>query len=237
MDGRRTALLLALATALLLANQLAFVYSLKLTDATTVSLILGTTPMFTALISSSLGVESLTPTFWIATVITFGGVALVALGNGGSLSADIVGDLIALALAATWGAYSVTITPLMETFSPYRISSVVLLAMGIPLVAISVPQLGAQDYGAPNTLSWLGLAYAIVGPLALTNILWFMAISRVGPARASLFANLQPFLGAVFALVLLSEDLGPLQVAGGFLIAGGVMLERRTHRAVAPVAE
>ena len=39
---------------------------------------------------------------------------------------------------------------------------------------------------------WVCFAFAVVGPLFLTNILWFTAISRVGPSRASLFSNLQP---------------------------------------------
>jgi drug/metabolite transporter (DMT)-like permease len=234
MRGRRTFVLLTVATGMLLANQLAFVYSLKLTTATTVSLILGTTPIFTAAIASGVGLERLSRRFWLAAAVTFGGVSLVALGRNGSLSTSLGGDLLAVGLAASWAAYSVTVTPLMRTFSPYRISAVVLLAMGIPLVAISAPQLGAQDYAAPNTLSWLGLAYAIVGPLALTNLLWFTAISKVGPSRASLFANLQPFIGAVFALLLLSEHMSGLQIAGGFLIAAGIFLERGRKAAVAP---
>lgn len=234
MSGRRTFALLGLATLLLFGNQIAFVYSLKLASATTVSLILGMTPIFTALIASAVGLERLSSRFWIAALVASGGVALVALGSGGSISADLGGDLLALGLAATWAGYSVTITPLMRTYSPYRISAVVLLAMGLPLVLVSTPQLAKQDYSAPDSLSWLGLAFAIVGPLALTNVLWFKAISRVGPSRASLFANLQPFLGAVFALLLLSEHMTALQVVGGFLIAAGIVLERRRKPVVAP---
>ena len=52
---------------------------------------------------------------------------------------------------------------------------------------------------------WVAFGFAVIGPLFLTNILWFTAISRVGPSRASLFANLQPFFGVAFALVLLGE--------------------------------
>jgi drug/metabolite transporter (DMT)-like permease len=226
--GRRSVLLLAGAAVFLTANQLAFVYALKLTTATTVSLILGTTPIFTALISSGVGLERLTGRFWLATLLTFGGVALVALGSGGDLSADLGGDLLAVGLAATWAAYSVSIAPLMRRYSPYRISSIVLLAMMVPLTLVSVPQLSEQDYDL-SALVWLGLAFAVVGPLVLTNVLWFGAIHRVGPSRASLFANLQPFIGAVFALLLLSEKITGLQIAGGFLIAAGIVLERATR--------
>jgi len=73
---------------------------------------------------------------------------------------------------------------------------------------------------------WLSFLYAVVGPLVITNLLWFSAIDRVGPSRASLFANLQPFLAAVIALLLLHENLTGLQFAGGLLIAAGIVFSR-----------
>jgi drug/metabolite transporter (DMT)-like permease len=41
----------------------------------------------------------------------------------------------------------------------------------------------------------------------------------------------------VFALLLLSERLHPPQVAGGLLIAAGIMLERGTRPVILPAAE
>ena len=78
---------------------------------------------------------------------------------------------------------------------------------------------GLADLGAP--------VFATIGPLVLTNVFWFRAISRIGPARATLAANLQPFVAAVLAVILLSEPLGLLQVLGGLLIAAGIVLARR----------
>ena len=74
---------------------------------------------------------------------------------------------------------------------------------------------------------WPLLVFATLGPLVLTNVFWFRSISRIGPARATLAANLQPFVAAVLAVILLSEPLGLLQVLGGVLIARGHLLARR----------
>jgi len=68
----------------------------------------------------------------------------------------------------------------------------------------------------------------------LTNILWFRAVDRVGPSRATLVANLQPFIAAVIALVLLSETMTWIQVLGGLLIGGGILLARRPRRSLDP---
>jgi drug/metabolite transporter (DMT)-like permease len=235
MHGRRTMLLIGGSTILLLLNQVCFVYSLKLTTATTAALILGTMPIFTALFSSLVGLERLSLRFWAAATVSFLGVALVALGSGGDLSGNLGGNLLALGMAATWAAYSVAIAPLMGRYSPYRLSSVVLLVLWVPLVLVAAPQLAEQDFADLGWLVWLGLAYAVVGPLSLTNVLWFTAIKRVGPSRAALFANLQPFMAAVFAVLLLSESLSVVQIVGGVAIALGIVLARIPPREREPV--
>jgi drug/metabolite transporter (DMT)-like permease len=234
VGGRRSLLLIALAAGLLLINQVSFVYALKLSSATTVALIMGTTPIFTAIVASLVGLERLTPQFWIATAVGFAGVALVALGSGGGISSDLGGVLLAIALSASWGCYSVLIAPLMRRYSPYRISAVVLCVMCVPFVALSSVQIASQDYSSITPLIWACLAFAIVGPLFLTNLLWFTAVHRVGPARATLFANVQPFVAALFAFLILSEHLHWLEVVGGFTILAGIVLER--YWRPAPVA-
>src|SRR5580765_5009342 len=206
VSGRNNLALVGTASAVLLVNQVSFVYALKLGSATTVALILGMTPIFAAIISSLVGLEQLTGRFWVATLGGFVGVALVALGSGGDLSSDLGGDLLAIVLAISWAAYSVTIAPLMRTYSPYRVSAVVLLVMCVPFVAASSPQIAGQEYASLGWVVWVGLLFAIVGPLFLTNLLWFSAIRRIGPSRATLFANFQPFVAAVFAYLILSES-------------------------------
>ncbi len=234
VGGRRNLLLIALAAGFLLINQVSFVYALKLSSATTVALIMGTTPIFTAIVASLVGLERLTPQFWIATAVGFAGVALVALGSGGGISSDLGGVLLAIALSASWGCYSVLIAPLMRRYSPYRISAVVLCVMCVPFLALSSVQIASQDYSSISPLIWACLAFAIVGPLFLTNLLWFTAVHRVGPARATLFANVQPFVAALFAFLILSEHLHWLEVVGGFTILAGIVLER--YWRPAPVA-
>jgi drug/metabolite transporter (DMT)-like permease len=234
VGGRRDLGLLGLAMLMLFVNQLAFVYSLHLTTGTTVALILGSMPVFTGIASFAAGLERPSRRFWLGTLVAFGGVALVAVGSSGGLSTNLGGELLAIGLSASWAVYSVTIAPLMRSYSPYRISAVVLAGMCLPLLAVASPQLADQDYGLSG-LVWLALAFGIVGPLTLTNVLWYRSIERVGPARATLFANLQPFVAAIFAYFILSEHISSLQVAGGALILTGILLERARRRVAVPV--
>jgi drug/metabolite transporter (DMT)-like permease len=217
--------LIATAVGVLLANQLCFIYALHFTTATTVALLFGTLPIFTALISRLAGVERLTRRFWIAAFVSFAGVVLVTWGSGGSLSGDFKGDLLALGGAATWGGYAVLIAPLMARYSAFRISAVTLLSISLALLVLGAPQLADQHFDF-NALVWIGFAFAVLGPLVTTNLLWFTAIDRVGPSHAAVFANLQPFLAAICAFVLLSEHVTVLELVGGVVIGAGIVIAR-----------
>jgi len=234
--ARRDAAMIAFGTTVLFVNQLSFVYALRFTTATTVALIFGTLPIFTALFARGSGVEHLPLRLWVAAGLSFAGVALVALGSGGNLSANLKGDVLALAGAATWAAYSVTIGPLMRRYSPFRLSAVFLLSVTVGLLVAGSRQLADQTFHF-GALVWIGFAFAVLGPLVITNLLWFTAIARVGPSRASLFANLQPFLAALFALALLSEPITTVQIVGGVAIAGGILLASRRGPVTVPPAE
>jgi drug/metabolite transporter (DMT)-like permease len=168
--------------------------------------------------------------------LTFAGVALIAAGAGGGLVSGWKGDLLAIALAVTWASYTIAIAPLMRRYSPYRISAVVLALGWAPIALVSIPQVSRQDFAFSGSV-WLGFAYAVVGPLFLTNILWFTAVDRVGAARASIFNNMQPFFGVFFALLILSESLHALEIGGGILIFAGIAYERVRRRTPVPAAE
>lgn len=223
---RDAALLAAAAVVGIYLNQVAFVYAIDLTNASTTALIFGSLPILTAIFAYVLGVERLHRRFWIAAALSFAGVFLVAAGSGGGFSGNLGGDVLAFIGAATWGAYSVAIVPLLRRYSVWRISAGALLVGCVPLVLTALPQLVDQrwDLGA---LVWAAFAFAVLGPLVLTNVLWFTAIDRVGPSRATLVTNLQPFLAALFAVALLGEDLTWLQVAGGLAIGAALVIARR----------
>jgi drug/metabolite transporter (DMT)-like permease len=224
--ARRDLPLAALAALLIFLNQLSFVYALEKTSASTIALILGATPIFAALIGIAFGLERLSRKFWLAAAISFAGVGLVAAGSPAGFSGDLRGNLLGIATAATWAGYSVAIAPLMERYTASRISAVVLSLGWVLIALVGFPQAADQDYDLGWTV-WLLLGFATLGPLVVTNVLWFRSLHRIGASRATLVANLQPFVAAVFALVLLSERMTVLQVLGGILIGGGILTARR----------
>jgi len=144
-----------------------------------------------------------------------------------------VGIVLGLTTGATWAVYSVTVAPLMSTYSPSRVSAVVIPMTWVLLAIVGFQQAEAQSWSLGWEV-WGLLVFATLGPLILTNILWFRSIHRIGPAKATLAGNLQPFVAAVLAVILLSEPLSWLQIVGGLLIGVGILFVRR--RAPTPQA-
>jgi drug/metabolite transporter (DMT)-like permease len=207
-------------------NQISFATAANLATASTVALLFGTLPIFVALIGWRLGVERPSRRHLVAVAVSFTGVAMVATEAEGGLSGSLGGVLLGLVAAVTWALYSVMVGPLMTRYSPYRIGAVVGLVATVPIAATAAPQLGSFDVGAVTPLAWGALAYSALLSYVVTNVLWFKAIHREGANRAAMYANLQPFLGALFAVVVLSETITALQIAGGVVIAAGIILTR-----------
>jgi drug/metabolite transporter (DMT)-like permease len=225
--ARRDLPMLALAAFIGIAvNQTGFMYAEQHTSATTISLLMATTPAFAAVTGIAFG-ERVTGLHWVGIAVAALGTLLVLVGGSGKLDfSSIQGDLFALVMAGSWGIYSAMIRPLMGRYSAPRISVIVLL-IGTPMMLpFALPQLVRQDYGALSTGAWAALFYSLFFSLVFTNIMWFTAIHRGGAAKATAVLPLQPFLGAIFAFLLLGEHLAWLQLAGGVVIVAGILLTR-----------
>jgi drug/metabolite transporter (DMT)-like permease len=232
--SRRDFFLLALLASVgVFLNQICFAYASRLATAATVALLFGTLPVFVALFSFVAGIERFRLRHWVAVAVSFCGVALVASGKSGGISAQLGGVLLALATAATFAAYSVGVVPLMRRHSPYQITAMTALVGAVLLAGTGSWKLADQDWSM-GALAWGGLLYGALASAVFGNILWFKAINRVGPGRAALYINLQPFLGAVFALIVLSESLQPLQVAGGAVVGAAILIARARPTAAPP---
>ena len=110
-----------------------------------------------------------------------------------------------------WAAYSVILAPLMRSYSPTRVSAIVIPACWLVLAVTGLEDTRDQSWD----LGW-----------KIWVMLWFKSIHRIGANRATLAANLEPFLAAMLAVILLSEPFGLLQIAGGILIGAGLLIMR-----------
>jgi drug/metabolite transporter (DMT)-like permease len=227
-------LLLAALTGITI-NQAVFVGSLHETTASNAALLIGTSPVWTSVIAVLTRQERLALHHWIGVVIGLLGVSLIVLGGGHATagSPTFLGELLALATAASWAAYSVLIRPLMARYTALSLSTFMMIAGTAALVPFALPEIVTTNWAAVPAEAWYGLLYAALLSVSLTNILYFTAIRRVGASRAALYSYLQPFLGVLFAAWLLHESAAPLQLVGGVVVIGAIVVARPRRGSIA----
>lgn len=205
------------------AQQVAFNYSLRLTQASTVALVFGLQPIFVSAVAHFSRVEEMKLRNWTAASLSLAGVVLVALGQG-RISTSAAGLVLALVAAALFAGYSVAVQPFIRRNSPVVVTTVSAIGCASVLSLVGAPSLASQVWVSPSLLAWLAVAYTGLVPVAIGNVLWLSGMRRLGPASASLYLNLQPLLGAAYGMMLLSERLTLIQVLGALLIGTGILL-------------
>ncbi len=209
-------------------NQLCFVYSLTDTGASDVALLGATGPLGTALLATAVGLERLGWRHWASTIVGLVGVLLI-IGGGASAvvgHSPLLGDALALVATLSSSASVLPILVLMRRYSAWSVLTFEMLIGSALLLPLALPALVTQDYGRVTLEGWGALAYAVVLTGVLTNLLYLTAAGRVGPSRAAMFGYLQSFLGVLFAIALLGEQVKPLQLAGGVVVVGSVVMSR-----------
>jgi drug/metabolite transporter (DMT)-like permease len=209
-------------------NQVFFVYSLKFGTATNLSLLLASTPVWAALLVSGSRMETVSLRHWVGIVVSMLGVAAIVLFRPGGvqLGFNLLGDLFAIGTAITWAVYSVALRPLVRRNSVFKVSAWVLLLGTLAVLPLGIPQTNLAQLPAFPSGIWGLYAYSMLGAVVLTNIFWYVGMRRLGPARGTLYANVQPFIGVLFAGWFLHERVSPIQLAGGLLVVGGVLISR-----------
>ncbi len=210
--------------------QLLFILGLNYTWAGHSSLMLGLTPVFVALIGLVLRIERVSARLWVSIWLAFLGVALITFGVATSLQVGgptVLGDLLSLAASFCWAAYTVLAKPLLNRYSPLKVTTATMLLGAGPLVLLSIPALMAQDWGRVTVTGWLELLYSFGLAVVFAYIVWYLSVQRVGSARTALFSNLVPVVGLAAAWLLRDERLTPLQLVGAVIVMIGIHMARR----------
>lgn len=165
---------------------------------------------------------------WAGIALSFVGVVVLVGGTGFAGEGSLIGDLLIVWSVLIWGLYSVYVRRLGTQAGPGAITAATLVWGGLLCVPLGVAELA---FVTPRlTPSGVGatLALAIFAG-ALAYWLWSYGLARVEAARATTYLNLLPLVAAVSGALLLGERVGPIEIAGGLLIVGGVTLAARAH--------
>lgn len=185
------------------------------------SLLVQTSPIWTALLATLTLGERLRPWGWLGILVSFGGAALIALGEGGGLQLS-AGAALVLGAAVLLSLFSVLQKPLLARYSPAAVTTYAIWAGTIGLLPFAGSL--AQTVAAAPLGSTLAVVFLGLGPAALAYVAWATVLSRLPAGRAASFLYLVPATALLLAWLLLGEAPHALSLAGGALALGGVVL-------------
>lgn len=185
------------------------------------SLLIASGPVFTALLATSFLGERLRPWGWLGIGVSFGGVALIALGEGEGVRFDPGAFLILLAALGT-SLYFVFQKPYLRRYSALQFAAYTIWA-GTLFMLIYLPGLAGVVRSAPLEAT-LAIVYLGIFPAALAYVTWTYALSRAPASIAASFLYLSPVLATLIAWAWLREMPTALSLAGGGLSLCGVIL-------------
>lgn len=208
--------------------QLGFVLGLDRTSPFSSSLLIAMVPLFTVLILALAG-ESTPRRGWLGLGVAIGGVVVFLLDRRGE-PGTLLGDALSLGAAVSFALYGIVNRPLVAAYPPETYTAYTVLAGSMPLLAVTAPAAGAQDWGGVSPTGWVGIAYMVVLPVYVAYMLWNWAIARRGVAAATGFSLLVPVASGSLSALLLGEGFGPAKILGGALVLAGLVIAR-TRRA------
>lgn len=185
------------------------------------SLLISSSPIFTALLAGSVLHERLNVWTWTGIATAFTGVALIAFGEGGHLGLE-PGALVVLVAAMSTAAYFVVSKRPLRRYDALEFTAwavwlgTVPLLVFLPGLARTLPRAAPQ---ATATIVYLG-----VFPGAIAYLFWSYALARLPASRLSSFLYFQPVNAMVIAWLWLGEVPAALTVAGGALALAGVSI-------------
>ena len=219
--------------------QFFFIVGLDNTLAGNAALIMGSAPLWTALLASLLRYEKLSRLSWGGLLVSMVGTALVLLFGTKQIGFEanlLFGNLIVLGASLMWGAYTALTRPILRHVSPIGLTFLGLLFALPFLYAVAIPSWGEVHWSEVDDWVWLAILFSGGLSTGIATALWNNAIKYVGPSHTAAFGNLVPFVALLSSVLLLDEPILSIQLVGGALLIGGLFLMRRGRPKQSPVS-
>jgi len=208
------------------AGDLAFWHlSIVYTTVANATLLANFAPVFVTLGGWLLFRQRVTGLFLLALVIALGGATLLVSPSFGAGGQRLAGDAFGAVTAIFYGAYMLAIWRSRATggtASVMAISSAMSAVLLLPLALAWMGGLFPQSGRGWMVLIGLALLPQVVGQSLIAY-----AMAHLPASLSALSLLVQPVFAAMYAWLILGENMGAMQMAGGVIVLTGIYLARR----------
>ncbi len=202
------------------------VTGLQWTTASNTGWIIGTAPVFMAILSAFFFKEKMSLIQISGIIVSFLGLLLL-VSKGDISSIDLInnkGDLLIIASSITWSFYSIVNKKITFHYSPIMTTLYMFLFVA---VLISPFTINSENINAVMNLSvggWMSILFLGILCSGVAYALWAQSLSEMSASRVGVFLYLEPFVTFFGAWLLLNEQITILTLVSGLVIFSGVVL-------------
>lgn len=186
------------------------------------SLLVSTTPIFSALLAILFLKEKFSKFAWAGSIISFLGVVLISIGNENKITVVVIGVILILFASLGESVYFVFQKRYLDKygFIPFTIYTIV---SGAIFMLFFLPS-SYNEIQTASTTSLLTVLYLGIFPTVIPYFALAFTIQKIGVADATISLYLTPALSILLAYVLLGEIPTLIVIGGGIITLIGVSM-------------
>ncbi|MEU9303159.1 DMT family transporter [Streptomyces sp. NPDC048269] len=153
------------------------------------------------------------------------GALVFFLGISGEAagSTRLVGDLVFVAGAGCWAAYSILSKSILSGVDPLRATAWGTGVGGLGLIVLAVPAAGDVSWQSVSGLAWANVVFLAVGPTTIAYLFYYRGLRSVSASTATTMMFTVPVFGSFFSTVFLGESFTSVQLVGTLIMLGGAL--------------
>ena len=202
------------------------VTGMQYTTAANTGWIIGTAPIFMAIVGFVVFKESLSPIRIFGILLAFFGL-LMLISKGDLSSIDFLsnkGDFLILASAFTWSIYSAVNKKISLSYSPLLTILFLFIMMAIIISPFSINSAAIQSVISLSAKGWIVISFLGIFCSGIAYVLWAQALKEMDSVTVGAFLYFEPFVTVFAAWLLLREEITFMMILSGVVISIGVML-------------
>lgn len=203
-------------------NQFLFVKGLSLTTAINATLLGTTIPVFTLLVSLTLGYDRLTIRKSLGISLAAAGVVYLLYPERNFSSDSTYGNILIVLNSISYGAYLAISKDMLKRYGTLTVITWIFIFGSIATIPIGGYALVGTPLQEAGAGLWLVVIYIILVPTVGAYYLNAWALERVEPSTVAVYIYLQPLIAFALAPLILNEKWNSRTWLASALIFSGV---------------
>ena len=202
------------------------VTGLQYTTAANTGWIIGTAPIFMAILGFVFYKERITLLQFAGILVALAGLLLL-IGKGDITNIGLIenkGDLLVLGSAFTWGVYSMVNKKISLSYSPLMTILYLFLMMAVIIIPFNLNTETINSVINLSPVSWMWILFLGVFCSGIAYVIWAQALRDMESAKVGAFLYFEPLVTVIAAWIYLNEEITLLMIFSGLLITAGVFI-------------